>query len=268
MVDHKPTVGPAPLRTEAPPSFAQIYRRYAPQVVRWATRLGGPDCDAEDVVQEVFLVVSRKLDRGRDENHLVSWLFEITRKIAANHRRRLRWRRLWTSGDDLARLRAEGAEPDAALESRRVVTLFYRALHQLSEKHQTVFVLYELEGQSILAIAELTQRNLSTVKGCLSCPTPMIPPMSTSGWTSGCGRRGFSRRDRWPRKRWTGERWIWGPSTPSDHVWWRLAMSSRFAGLPFPKPWWCAWFPEPGDRARSRPRSGKRPRRAAKRARS
>jgi RNA polymerase sigma-70 factor, ECF subfamily len=164
MVDHRPTVGPAPLRTEAPPSFAQIYRKYAPQVVRWAKRLGGPDCDAEDVVQEVFLVVSRKLDGGRDENHLVSWLFEITRKIAANHRRRLRWHRLWTSGDDLARLRAEGAQPDAALESRRVVTLFYRALHQLSEKHQTVFVLYELEGQSILAIAELTQRNPSTVK--------------------------------------------------------------------------------------------------------
>ena len=57
-----------------------------------------------------------------------------------------------------------------------------------------------------------------------------------------------------------------GGSAPSDHVWWRLAMSSRFAGRPFPKPWWCAGFPVPGDRARPRPRSGKRPRRAAKRA--
>jgi len=35
---------------------------------------------------------------------------------------------------------------------------------RLPEKQRTVFVLYELEGMSTPAIAELTQRNLSTVK--------------------------------------------------------------------------------------------------------
>lgn len=162
MLDPRPAV--APVREAEPDAFAQIYREYAPRVNRWAARLGGPGCDVEDVVQEVFLVVSRKLDGSRQHDHLVSWIFEITRKTAANHRRRDRWRRLWGGSAPLANLRAEGAEPDAVLERRRLLALFHRALNQLNDKQRTVFVLYELEGQSTMEIAELTQRNHSTVK--------------------------------------------------------------------------------------------------------
>jgi RNA polymerase sigma-70 factor (ECF subfamily) len=162
MLDPRPAV--APIREAEPVSFAQIYREYAPRVNRWAARLGGPDCDAEDVVQEVFLVVSRKLDGSADQDRLVSWIFEITRKIAANHRRRGRWRRLWAGGDPLPDLHAQGAQPDALLERRRLAALFQRALDRLNDRQRTVFVLYELEGQSTLEIAELTRRNHSTVK--------------------------------------------------------------------------------------------------------
>jgi RNA polymerase sigma factor (sigma-70 family) len=163
MVDPRPA-GPLPDPAPGSPVFARVYRDYAPRVARWAARLAGIDGDAEDVVQEVFLVVSRKLDGFHDAEHLTSWIFAITRKIAANHRRRARWRRLWTGGDQLASLQAEGAGPDAALERRRLVLLFQRALDQLNDKQRTVFVLYELEGQSTMAIAELTRRNHSTVK--------------------------------------------------------------------------------------------------------
>ncbi len=154
----------APQPSREPLSFARVYREFAPRVARWAARLGGSDCDVEDIVQEVFLVVSRKLDGLHDQEHLTSWIFTITRKIAANHRRRSRWRRLWTSDDRLPELHPEGGQPDVALERRRLVVLFQRALDQLNDKQRAVFVLYELEGHSTLEIAELTQRNLSTVK--------------------------------------------------------------------------------------------------------
>lgn len=162
MLETRPAV--ARIREAEPSSFAQIYREYAPRVNRWAARLGGVGCDVEDVVQEVFLVVSRKWDGFGEPGKLVSWIFEITRRIAANHRRRDRWRRLWGGGDPLTQLHAEGAEPDAVLERRRLAVLFHRALDQLNDRHRTVFVLYELEGQSTVEIAELTGRNHSTVK--------------------------------------------------------------------------------------------------------
>jgi len=167
MLDPR-SLSSVPDRKREPPSFARIYREYAPRVLRWAARLAGPDVESEDVVQEVFWVVSRKLDAFREEKQLLSWIFQITRKIAANHRRRARWRRLWAGSDSLANLATAEVGPDAALERRRLVVLFQRALDHLNEKQRTVFVLYELEGHSALAIAELTRQNHSTVKVQLS----------------------------------------------------------------------------------------------------
>jgi RNA polymerase sigma-70 factor, ECF subfamily len=162
-----PAPGPAG-DASAPGSFEEAYRAYGARVARWAARLGGSEVDPEDIVQETFLVVSRKWSTVRDDGNFVSWLFQITRKIVANHRRRLRWRRMWSGQQDVASVRFEGPDPDAQLERRRLVALFHRAVERLPEKQRTVFVLYELEGMSTAAIAELTQRNLSTVKVQLS----------------------------------------------------------------------------------------------------
>lgn len=164
MVAPRQANGPTPVRAAAPGSFAEAYHDYAARVARWVGHLGGLECDLEDVVQEVFLVVSKKWPTFRSDGNFTAWLFGITRKVAANQRRRLRWRRLWSGDHDLAGLRWEGLGADAELERRRVMTLFHRALDRLPEKQRSVFVLYELEGLSTPAIAELTQRNLSTVK--------------------------------------------------------------------------------------------------------
>jgi RNA polymerase sigma-70 factor, ECF subfamily len=158
-----PGPGPA-VHATAPGTFAEAYREHAAQVARWAARLSGSDGDVEDVVQEVFLVVSRKWHTLRADGNFVSWLFQVTRKIVANQRRRLRWRRLWSGHEELASVRCEGPDPDAELERRRMVALFHRAIDRLPEKQRTVFVLFELEGMSTAAIAELVQRNHSTVK--------------------------------------------------------------------------------------------------------
>jgi RNA polymerase sigma-70 factor, ECF subfamily len=145
-------------------TFAETYREYAPRVAQWAARLGGTSVDAEDIVQEVFLVVSRKWSTLRADGNLTSWLFQVTRKIAANQRRHMRWRRLWSANDELASVPYNSPDPDVELERRRTLALFHRAVDRLPEKQRTVFVLFELEGMSTAAIAELTQRNLSTVK--------------------------------------------------------------------------------------------------------
>jgi RNA polymerase sigma-70 factor (ECF subfamily) len=155
--------GPA-IPATTPATFAEAYRDYAARVARWSARLGGSDADVEDVVQEVFLVVSRKWPTLRADGHFTSWLFQVTRKIVANQRRHLRWRRLWSGNQELASVPDHGPDPDAELDRQLTLALFHRAVDRLPEKQRTVFVLFELEGMSTAAIAELTQRNLSTVK--------------------------------------------------------------------------------------------------------
>ena len=60
--------------------------------MRWAARLGGPDIDVEDVVQEVFLIAKRRLRTFSGPGSIKTWLFRTTEKIvqAARRKRRLR----------------------------------------------------------------------------------------------------------------------------------------------------------------------------------
>ena len=60
--------------TEAssPSSFTEAYRIYAQRVARWAYNFGGADIDVEDIVQEVFLVVSRKWSSYRAQDSFTS----------------------------------------------------------------------------------------------------------------------------------------------------------------------------------------------------
>jgi RNA polymerase sigma-70 factor (ECF subfamily) len=139
----------------APLTFAGVYGQHAPTVARWAARLGGPTADVEDITQEVFLVVSRRLGEFRAGERVSTWLFGITAKVTANERRRRKLRHWWF------RL-APGAGADAAaptdgaleqLEKRERRVLFYRALERLSERHRRALVLFELEEMSVDDVA-------------------------------------------------------------------------------------------------------------------
>jgi RNA polymerase sigma factor (sigma-70 family) len=159
----------ATAQATTPSCLTEAYREYAQRVARWAHNLGGAALDVDDVVQEVFLVVSRKLASYRPNGSFTSWLFEITRKVVANHRRRQGRQLLRTEGEErLESLPSQALDPAAELERRVLVELCYRALDELPEKYRTVFVLFELEDMSTQAIAELCRLKLPTVRVQLS----------------------------------------------------------------------------------------------------
>ena len=77
------------------PTFGAVYAEHAATVARWAARLAGPSADVEDITQEVFVVVSRRLPEFRGQSRMSTWLFGITAKVAANERRRRKLRQWW-----------------------------------------------------------------------------------------------------------------------------------------------------------------------------
>lgn len=136
-------------------TFAAVYAAHAPTVARWAARLGGPAADVEDITQEVFLVVNRRLAEFRPDARLSTWLFGITAKVAANERRRRKLRHWWFrlapgAGDDVP---ASADGPLEQLEKRERRILFHRALDWLSERHRRALVLFELEEMSVDDVA-------------------------------------------------------------------------------------------------------------------
>src|SRR5690242_8516871 len=102
-------------------SFDDIYRAHARRVGRWAERLGGPGVDADEVAQEVFLTVSRRHDEFRGDAKLTTWLFRITRRVAANHRRAARRHAVWArlTGHISEVIAGGGPAPGDALERRQ-----------------------------------------------------------------------------------------------------------------------------------------------------
>lgn len=163
LVQQRPTL---PERTVSKPlTMEEVYRLHAPTVIRWALRLGGPSFELEDVVQDVFLKVHRSLASFRGEAKITTWLYQITRNVVGHRRRKDRIRRwLRGSADEVAgHLPALGITPVEAIERQEASRQLYRALDALSERHRTVFILFEMEQLSGEEIAEVMEAKVETV---------------------------------------------------------------------------------------------------------
>jgi RNA polymerase sigma-70 factor (ECF subfamily) len=148
------------------PTLADLYRRHAGDVARWAGRLGGPGADVDDIVQEVFIIVARKLSLFRGEAKPTTWMFRITDHVVRNHRRRMRVRRIVTRLNPwhAAQLEDPIDGPLATLERRAEAERAFRLLDALPEKYRRVLILCELEEMPPAQIADLLETRIETVR--------------------------------------------------------------------------------------------------------
>jgi RNA polymerase sigma-70 factor (ECF subfamily) len=144
--------------------FDRVYTEHFAHVSRWARALGGLDADLDDLTQDVFLVVRRKLHTYAGPS-LPAWLYGITRKTVSDYRRRAWMRRLW-SGVTRSLESTPGAaevassDPFDRWEAQRIVK---HVLDRMSPLRRSAFMLFEIEGYSGEEIAELEQIPLATV---------------------------------------------------------------------------------------------------------
>jgi len=144
-------------------SVATLFAAHADTVAGWASRLCGPAIDVEDVVQEVFIVVHRKLGRFRGESNVTTWLYGITANVVRQYRRKA-WRRRWFGGrDEPAEDLPAVPTPLEEVERQRSVRAVYRVLDAMGENSRNVLILSEVEGLSGEEIAELTGTKVGTV---------------------------------------------------------------------------------------------------------
>jgi len=140
-----------------------IVDQWLPTLLQWARRLGGSGIDAEDVTQEVLETAWRRLDSVHNASVFEAWLFGITRRMVAKHRRRA-WLRRWIPGLDPVDM-AHADPPDVSRTelSRRV----QQVLDQLSTAHREVLVLCDMEERTSAEVSVLLGIPHATVRSRL-----------------------------------------------------------------------------------------------------
>jgi RNA polymerase sigma-70 factor (ECF subfamily) len=145
-----------------PGSSEALWNRYYPIVRRVACRAFGPGLDVDDIVQEVFVRLFRKLPTLRDVSALRPFILSITMRVIQTELR-LRWVKRWLGLFD-------GGEPpdhagdDADFEAREALARFYRILDGLGPKHRAAFVLRHVEGLELVEVASAIGVSLATIK--------------------------------------------------------------------------------------------------------
>jgi RNA polymerase sigma-70 factor (ECF subfamily) len=134
--------------------FTAIHESHADFVWRTLQRLGVRPMDLEDSLQDVFVVVHRRLDSFDGSSQMTTWLFAICLRVAAAHRRRAHVRREHATGalDSNALSDPQGSPERLAIRAEARERLD-RVLDALDLEKRAVFVMFEIEGMSAPVIA-------------------------------------------------------------------------------------------------------------------
>ncbi|HUS65848.1 MAG TPA: sigma-70 family RNA polymerase sigma factor [Kofleriaceae bacterium] len=150
--------GPAEAAQTA--TFREIYSENAAFVWRVLRRLGVPAADAEDVTQEVFVVVHRKLEAFAGRSSLRTWLYGIAYRSASEYRRRGHVRsEVPTESPDAG---GEEASQPESLDRKRAREQLDGILRALDDDKRAVFVFYEIEEVPMNEVAEIVGCPLQT----------------------------------------------------------------------------------------------------------
>jgi RNA polymerase sigma-70 factor, ECF subfamily len=155
-----PAAEPARAR---PRSAAEAHALHADFVWRSLARLGVRDEDLADMLQEVFLVVHRRLHTYDGSSKLTSWLFGICLRVAAAYRRRAhrtreRERPLSEAREPAAP--ADAFDPERTLAARQQLAAI---LDAMPLEKRAIFVMFEIDGMSSQEIADSLDMPVGTV---------------------------------------------------------------------------------------------------------
>lgn len=133
------------------PDFRVLFQSECSYVFHSLRRLGVQERDLEDVAHEVFLAIHKKLDDYDPARPLRPWIFAFAYRFASDYRKLARHRR--ERGDDDIEAVDATASVDERIDAERSRLLVLEALDALDLDKRAVFVMHEIDGVAIPAVA-------------------------------------------------------------------------------------------------------------------
>jgi RNA polymerase sigma-70 factor (ECF subfamily) len=151
------------------PSFTALIRPHMERMYRLAFRLTGNRDDAQDLVQDVLLKLHGQRDRLAEVDAVATWLARVMYNQFIDNLRRYKSRRMALVDDpvvsaDPDRAPALEASTEDLAEGEFTIKRVLAALDQLSDEHQLVIKLHDVEGYTLTEMVEITGIPLGTLK--------------------------------------------------------------------------------------------------------
>lgn len=151
-------------------AFATLFYAHKPRIYSVCLRMTNNTAEAEDLAQDAFLQVFRKLNTFRGDSALSTWLYRIAVNTVLMHFRKKSLRQISLDepmNQDAKTVRREyGAKDDRLIGSVDRIALA-RAIRELPAGYRTIFLLHEIEGYEHQEIAQLLDCSVGNSKSQL-----------------------------------------------------------------------------------------------------
>ena len=140
--------------------IAGLYRRYAPELVRYIRKFTEDQAAAEDIVQEVFIAVWERDAQYPTYNAFRSFLYNSVKNASLNHLKHKNVEEKYLAS---LNLEDEGDDIDLKMMEEELYRLLFKTIDELPDKCRNIFLLH-LEGKGNEEIALLLNLSILTVK--------------------------------------------------------------------------------------------------------
>ncbi len=155
-------------------SFSELVTKYQHRVFSICYKFLKNNEDAEDVSQEVFMDIYRKIDEFRGDASLLTWIYRIAVNRCMDHIRMKsrKKRNLFAfhskDNEELERLQIPTHHhPHAQLEMKEDEQILNQAIQKLPERQRIAFTLAKIDGMKQDEVASVMETTVSSVESLL-----------------------------------------------------------------------------------------------------
>jgi|SRR5690554_653612 len=144
-------------------AFNELARKYQQRIYWHARRMTGNHLDADEIVQEVLLVMYKKLKDFKFRSSLYTWIYTITSTRSINLIRRRSVKKIF-SFEDSDIDEADKTDILSDFENKEEIKLMEKHLQKIPVKQREVFILRAIDGLTYEEISEITGKSIGGLK--------------------------------------------------------------------------------------------------------
>jgi len=150
-------------------ALSDVLRRSYQQIHRWAISLTGDPDDADDVTQNVLILLHRRIGQYRERSQFTTWLYRVTRNAAGDHFRRShrRERAVQRSAEEAGDASYQRGTQLDELHASDVADLVRTLFADLPDRQREVFDLVDLQDWSPVEVSQALNMKPVTVRAHL-----------------------------------------------------------------------------------------------------